>query len=316
MVSAKINSFMSETIGQTTPNHNKQIHARSQLPGWTRFFVMSHILQKVAPIGESRDKELLKSASSYIYENRNGVDLVAHVFFPAGKTVPNRPCVAFFHGGFWDSAMVTQFVPHCHHFASRGAVSVTFEYRTSSRHQTGPIEAMEDSKSAIEWLKDNAVLLGINVEKIAFVGAAGGAWLALILAMRREKNITPAITPKALVLFSALVNTTPKGQLSELFPNPKTAKALSPTSLLRRKLPPMLFIHGRSDRVTPHEEIVSFCRRMKWRRNVCKLSDFIGAEHSFFNFNVHHGNFEMTVAIADQFLVECGKILPSPDEEI
>jgi len=277
---------------------------------------MSHILQKVAPIGESRDKELLKSASSYVYENRNGIDLLAHVFFPEGEPVADRPAVAFFHGGFWDAAMVTQFVPHCHHFAGRGAVTVTFEYRTSSRHQTGPIEAMEDSISAISWLQENAGILGIDVDKIAFIGAAGGAWLALLLAMRKEKDVTPPITPKALVLFSALVNTTPKGQLSELFPDAKTAKSLSPTSLLRRKLPPMLFIHGKSDRVTPHEEVATFCRRMKWRRNVCRLSDFIGAEHSFFNFNVHHGNFEMTVALADQFLVEREIILPAPEEEV
>ncbi len=68
----------------------------------------------------------------------------------------------------------------------------------------------------------------------------------------------------------------------------------------------MLFIHGKSDRVTPYEEVASFCRRLKWRRNKVQLLDYIGAEHSFFNFNVHHGNFEMTVRAADYFLVEQG----------
>lgn len=276
---------------------------------------MSHILQKVAPIGESRDKELLKFASSYVYENRNGIDLLAHVFFPTSGKTENRPAVAFFHGGFWDAAMVTQFVPHCHHFAGRGAVAITFEYRISSRHQTGPVEAMEDSRSAISWLHENATLLGIDPEKVVFAGAAGGAWLALLLTMRKEKDYIPPLRPKALVLFSALVNTTPKGQLSDRFPDSKTAKQLSPTSLLRRKLPPMLFIHGKSDRVTPHEEVASFHRRLKWRRNSGKLSDFIGADHSFFNFNVHHGNFEMTLAVADQFLVEHGIIAAPLQEE-
>ncbi len=109
-----------------------------------------------------------------------------------------------------------------------------------------------------------------------------------------------------MVLFSALVNTGPKGQLGDKFPDAKTAKKLSPSNLLRRKLPAMLFIHGKSDRVTPYEEVASFCRRLKWRRNKVKLLDFIGAEHSFFNFNVHHGNFEMTVMAADYFLVEQG----------
>ena len=263
---------------------------------------MSHILQKVAPIGESRDKELLKSASSYVYATRDGVDLLAHVFFPDGIATGERPVVAFFHGGFWDTQMVTQFVPHCHHFASRGAVAVTFSYRTNGN----PMEALEDAQAALVWLEENAETLGIDISKVALAGASGGSYLALLLVMQKEKNYTPPFLPKALVLFSALVNTGPKGQLSEKFPDTKTAKRFSPAALMRRKLPAMLFIHGKSDRVTPYEEVASFYRRSKWRRNKIQLLDFIGAEHSFFNFNVHHGNFEMTVRSADYFLVEQG----------
>ncbi|MFK7849603.1 MAG: alpha/beta hydrolase [Akkermansiaceae bacterium] len=262
---------------------------------------MSQILQKVAPIGESRDKELLKSASSYIYENRDGIDLLAHVFFPEGLATPGRPVVAFFHGGFWDTSMPTQFVPHCHHFASRGAVSVCFEYRVNSKHQTGPVEAFEDAATAITWLKQNAEVLGIDTKKLAVGGASGGAWMALLLAMSKEEM--PAI-PKALLLFSALVNTTPKGQLSEKFPDKKAASNLSPNRLIRRKLPPMLIMQGKSDRVTPFDEVSSFKRKMKWRGNRCKLLDFTGCDHSFFNFNVSHQNFEMTIGAADRFLVE------------
>lgn len=295
-------------------NHNKQIHAVSGFVRQAAFFAMSHILQKVAPIGESRDKELLKSASSYIYATRETGDLLAHVFFPQGEPLAPRPAVAFFHGGFWDTAMVTQFVPHCHHFASRGAVSVTFEYRVTSRGPAGPIEALEDAREAITWLRDNAETLGIDTENIVFSGAAGGAFLALSLTMQKEP--APPLLPKALVLFSALVNTSPKGQLSERFPDAKSAKLNSPSSLLRRKLPPMLFIHGKSDRVTPCDEIVSFCRRMKWRRNKAELLDFTGAEHSFFNFNVHHGNFEMTIRAADHFMVENGILAAEPEEEM
>ncbi len=130
---------------------------------------MSHILQKVAPIGESRDKELLKSASSYIYATRDGVDLLAHVFFPDGIATGERPVVAFFHGGFWDTSMVTQFVPHCHHFASRGAVAVTFSYRTGSSGNGNPMEALEDAQDAIVWLHENAKNLGIDTTNIAIM---------------------------------------------------------------------------------------------------------------------------------------------------
>ena len=275
---------------------------------------MSHILQKVAPIGESRDKELLKSASSYVYASHGGVDLLAHVFFPEGGPDTGRPAIAFYHGGFWDTPMVTQFVPHCHHFAGRGAVAVTFEYPGSSKSGTGPMEAISDARDALRWLHENADLLGIDREKIVIAGAAGGAFLALQLAMRKDKDPATPPKPKAVILFSALVNTTPKGILSERFPDKKSAKALSPSSLLRRKLPPMLFLHGKSDRVTPFEEVASFCRSMKWRRNNCSLIDFTGADHSFFNFNVSHSNFELSIASADRFLVDQNIIAALPEE--
>lgn len=275
---------------------------------------MSQILQKVAPIGESRDKEILKGACSYIYACQGGIELLAHVFAPEGPREPRRPAVAFFHGGFWETAMVAQFVPHCHHFAGRGAVTVTFEYRVASKHQTGPLEAIEDSRAALLWLYENSELLGIDPEKIAYMGAAGGAFLALLLVMPMEKQYSSPLQPKALVLFSALLNTTPKGQLSDRFPNAKDAKNHSPSGLVRRHLPPMLLMHGKADRVTPFEEATSFRRRMKWRGNRCQLLDFNGAEHSFFNFNVSHSHFEMTIAAADRFLVEQG-VLPegNPD---
>ncbi len=277
---------------------------------------MSQILQKLAPIGESRDKEILKAASTYVFSNKDGIELLAHVFTPEGSSIPNRPAVAFFHGGFWDAAMVTQFVPHCHHFASREAVAFAFEYRVASKHQTGPIEAIEDSRAALLWLHDNAELLGIDPNNVAVSGAAGGAFLCLLLGMQKDKQFSTPIRPKALLLFSALLNTTPKGKLSERFSNTKEAKALSPSALVRRKLPPMLFMHGKADRVTPFEEVSSFCRRMKWRGNRCQLIDFNGAEHSFFNFNVSDTNFEITIAAADRFLVEQGVLAENRSESV
>jgi len=275
---------------------------------------MSQILQKIAPIGESRDKELLKSATTYVYVNHNGFDLIAHVFFPEGEVTTPRPAIVFFHGGFWDVSMVPQFVPHAHHFTSRGMVAICFEYRISSKHQSTPLDAIDDSIFTLNWLNASAGELGIDLTKMVFSGAAGGAYLSLLLGMRKDKDLSPPFRPKALILFSALVNTTTKGQLSERFPSTKISTKLSPSRLVRRKLPPMIFFHGTSDRVTPFSEIATFCRRMRWRGNRCQLIDFNSAEHSFFNFNVSHSNFELTINTADRFLVDLGIIEEQPEE--
>lgn len=279
---------------------------------------MSSILQKVAPIGEAREREMLKDSASYVYHSTPQGDVLAHVFQPAQSSVAPRPAVVFFHGGFWDTPMPTQFVPHCLHFASRGAVAVAAETRTSSRHGTSPVEAVEDARELIRWLRLNADTLNIDPARITAGGAAGGAFLALLTALPKEKDLPPVdgvdCRPQALILFSALVNTTPKTPFAEKFPDSKTAKRMSPTSLVRGKLPPILFFHGKADRIVPFDEVDKFRRKLRWRRNRCDLVDFERSDHSFFNFNVSHTHFELTVGAADRFLVERGLLEPEPSE--
>lgn len=271
---------------------------------------MSSILQRVAPIGEARDREILKDAATYVYEQRPEGDVLAHLFFPPKATTEPRPVIVFFHGGLWDTPTPTQFVPHCLHFAGRGAVAVAAETRTSGRHGSGAVEAIEDARDLIRWLRHNADTFNLDPNKITVGGAGGGALLALLATMPKAKDLPPVdgldCFPQALILFSALVNTATKGPAADRFPDFKTAKRMSPTNLIRRKLPPMLFFHGKADRITPFEEVEKFRRRMRWRGNPCEVIDFVRADHSFFNFNVSHKNFELTIGAADRFLVEHG----------
>ncbi|MES2920745.1 MAG: alpha/beta hydrolase [Verrucomicrobiota bacterium] len=281
---------------------------------------MSSILQKVAPIGEARDREILKDAATYVYQQRPQGDVLAHLFLPEKMSSEPRPVIVFFHGGFWDSPTPTQFVPHCLHFATRGAVTVAAETRTSAKHGTGPLEAIEDARDLIRWLRSNADTFNLDPNKITVGGAAGGAYLALLATLPTAKNLPPVdgydCHPQALILFSTLINTASKGPAFERFPDSKAAKRLSPTQLIRRKLPPMLFFHGKSDRITPFEEVEKFRRRMRWRGNSCELVHFERADHSFFNFNVSHKNFELTIGAADRFLVDRGLLPPEENMEV
>ncbi len=281
---------------------------------------MSMILQRVAPIGEARDREILKDASTYVYEQRPEGDILAHLFFPKETAAVPRPVVVFFHGGFWDTPTPTQFVPQCLHFASRGAVAVAAETRTSGKHGTGPLEAIEDARALIRWLRSNAETFNLDPRKITVAGAAGGAYLALLATMPKPKDL-PAVDgldclPQALVLFSALVNSTTKGPALDRFPNAKSAKLHSPTHLIRRKLPPMLFLHGKTDRITPYDEVEKFRRRMRWRGNPCEIMALESADHSFFNFNVSQKKFELALGMMDQFLVKHGLLPPEETPEL
>lgn len=275
---------------------------------------MSHILQRLPVIGESRDRKLLEDASCYIYRQTPQGDLFAHVFQPKTPATARRPVVVFFQGGLWDNPMAAQFAPQCLHLVDHGAVAVAVETRISSKHGTGPVEAIEDARELIRWLRQYAGALQIDPARITACGAAGGALLALLTAMPKEKQMPPvnevSCRPQALVLYSAIVNTKPGTPFAGRFPNAKSAKSLSPSTQVRSKLPPMLFFHGTADRITPFAEVKKFRRRLRWRRNICELVEFERADHSFFNFNVNQDHFELSTAALCQFLTILGLLDP------
>jgi acetyl esterase/lipase len=257
--------------------------------------------------GETRDRELLKDSSTFIYKQTEQGPLHAHVFLPTNhQTDAAGTLLIFFHGGFWDMPASTQFATQCIHFAANNCVCIAAETRVSSRHQSTPVDAIEDAQSLIVSAKKNAQILGIDPKKIVLVGAAGGAFLALQAAMAPKvlKEDEVDARPAALVLLSALVDTTPSTDYAARFSSPSEAKELSPSKLIRKKLAPMLFLHGKKDPITPLAAVVSFRRWMKWKNNRIELVEFEGADHRFFNFTTSHIYHDLSIKAIERFLSE------------
>ena len=274
-------------------------------------------LVKAPSIGEARDQELLKGAHSFIYFHSPAGDLAAHFFFPPGHDPEsaNAPVILFLHGGMWDLSMPTQFVPHALHFAARGAVCMCVEYRVSSKVDSNPVDSLEDTAMAMVFLRKNASILGIDPDNIVFGGAGSGAHLALCCATLPEigKESGDQFRPSALFLFSPLVNTTRKGVGSENFTSGDEARKYSPSEHIpKRGLAPCMLYHGRNDRLIPVELVSKFAKRYAKKKNSCELMEFEGAGHTFFNFNSHQQNYEVTLRSADAFLVDLGILEPDP----
>lgn len=271
---------------------------------------MTQALKRVAPIGEERDREILKDAATYVYAERSEGPVQAHVYFPSQEGPAPRPAVIFFHGGFWDIPTPTQFVPHCLHFASRGAVTITAVTRTSKSHDTGAMEAIEDARDLVRWVREKADELNVDPERVVVGGAAGGALQALMTTIPRDKALEANgginCRAQALLLFSPLIDSVSVTKAMERFESRKQARSHSALRKARRKLPPMIAFHGKADRITPFDHIDKFRRKMAFRGNRFELIDFERADHSFFNFNVSHDIFEATIGAADRFLVNLG----------
>ncbi|NWK56840.1 alpha/beta hydrolase [Verrucomicrobiaceae bacterium N1E253] len=283
---------------------------------------MNVLPQPTTPLSAERKLELLNGAYPHIYQSEDGIDLHAYCFYPEDSK-PNsqqddqsgelKPAILFFHGGLWDVSMVTQFSPHAMHFASRGMVAIVVEYRVSAVHQSTPDDAFDDAQMAMLWLRHNHQELGIDPKRIVAAGSAGGAHMALSLAMRKKLEVVDGYDPRpqAVIGVSSFVHTNRRNVDHQRFPNAKVSSKLNPYHNVRRKLPPTLMIHGKVDTVAPHYMIVEFVRMMKRKRNRCDLIDFDACNHSFFNFNVSPEHFEITLNSMDAFIAELGYIPPT-----
>lgn len=264
-----------------------------------------------------RNRELMDRAKAYAYKEVGETSLAAHVFYPDGHAEGQaRPAILFFFSSTWDTGLISQFAPHCLHFAERGMVAMAVDYRVSSRHLTGPADAMADARSAFRWARLNASALGIDPEKIAGGGGSAGAHLVLTAAMIPGKFDDPAddasvsCAPNAIVAFCPIVDTLKSGYGFDRFPDKKSAKEACPMRYIRKGLPPLIAFHGTADRLIPFDGVAKFCRKYRRKKNPTEFVDFEGQGHSFYNFNVDVRNFEATINAADAFLSAQGFLQP------
>lgn len=281
------------------------------------------------PTVEDRQRILLESAESMVFKElpgeSGGPDLRVHVYLPKNlQGGPPRAAILFFFSSGWDRGHISQFAPQAMYFADRGAVTALVEYRTSSSHEGAtPIQAMQDTRSAIRWLRLNAAALNVDPGKIIAAGARAGGHMAAMSAMNpdlaagegEEEESGVDGRPDGVVMFSPIVDIDKECYAFHRFETPAQAKASSLSRFIDRGLPPMQIFHGTADRFVPVDMVAHFAKRMKKKKNSCELQPFDGREESFFNLNVDPFSYEAVIAAMDRFLVEHGLLEENEDGE-
>jgi acetyl esterase len=143
-----------------------------------------------------------------VYKTVAGTKLTAHVFRPAETSIGRaRPAIVLFHGGAWSMGSPDWVYDAAKRYASFGALTVAAEYRLSDKNTLiTPIEALEDSRDVVRWMRRNASELGIDPNHIAAYGISAGGHLAASLAFfcSTDKNQISAV-PNAILLISPAV---------------------------------------------------------------------------------------------------------------
>ena len=224
-----------------------------------------------------------------IYKRKDSKELKAHIFLPerdADKEL--YPALTFFHPGGWTMGEPMWGYEICSHYASKGMVAISFQYRLSSIGGYSPVDALEDVKSAIRWTRKNADDLKIDTNKVAAGAISAGAHLATCAASIEghddpEDDISISPVPDALALQSACLNTVILDEFTSLLQGREKPENLSPLHLLKAGMPPMCLIHGKADNLVPFESVKEYAEKSIAMGNRCDLHPFEGTDHFFGN---------------------------------
>lgn len=251
-----------------------------------------------------------KGAVRHVYKTVGTTELALFVYAPENHNADTKaPAIVFFFGGGWNSGSPTQFEKQAQHFAKRGMVAITADYRVKSRQGVPVVECVKDAKAAIAWVRENAQRLGIDPNKIAASGGSAGGHLAA--ATGTISGFGSDERPNAMILFNPACTLGPIADWQ-----PKEAKTnvgverfgvepkeISPAHHIGPHTPPTLILHGKKDTTVPYDSVVAFDSVMKKADRPCKLVGYEGAGHGFFNSGE---SYTKTIAEADAFLVDLG----------
>jgi acetyl esterase/lipase len=252
-----------------------------------------------------------KNARVETYRKIGSTELKLWIF---GESDPKakKPAIVFFFGGGWHGGTPAQFENQARHFAKRGMIAITADYRVKSRHGVPVVECVKDAKAAIAWVRENAQRLGIDPDKIAASGGSAGGHLAA--ATGTISGFGSDERPNAMILFNpALTLATiagwePPGDKAVDLSTERfgvEAQVISPAHHIGPHTPPTLILHGKEDTTVPYASVVAFESVMKQAGRPCKLVGYDAAGHGFFN---RGENYSKTLAEADGFLVDLGWI--------
>lgn len=262
------------------------------------FLIAGNILQAKGP------------EKSIVYKQADTTRLKLHILYPDNfRAGESRPAVIFFFGGGWTKGNFNQFRPQAEHYCDKGLISILAEYRVESRNNTTPFEALADAKSAIRYLRANAVRLGISSDSIIASGGSAGGHLAAATAGVEgfddaNDDLSVSCIPNVLVLFNPVLDNGPEGcgydRIQARFP------AFSPLHNIRSGLPPTIIFLGTNDHLIPVSTMQHYQTEMHKYGNRCELFTYEGQKHGFFNKWPGNPYYDLTLAEADKFLYSLG----------
>ena len=234
----------------------------------------------------SQQNKIIIKAEKVVYKKIDSTLLNLHVYKPLNfhkDSIYN--CIVFFHGGGWNNGSPRMFKRQSMYFASRGMIAIAAEYRIKNKHNTTPFEAVEDAKSAIRYVRENAKELSINPNMIVAGGGSAGGHLAAACGNIKgldnpKENLKISSVPNALVLLNPLIDNGPGSFGYQRFK--ERYKEISPIDNITKGAPPTIILIGTKDKIIPVSTVENYKSKMEAVGSSCDLILYKNVGHAFF----------------------------------
>lgn len=193
------------------------------------------------------------------------------------KSAEPTPVVLHIHGGGWNHGTKESQSGFNSYFKAGFAV-VNVEYRLV---QVAPAPAaIEDIRTALNYIKVNAEKLNINPDRIVIEGGSSGAHLALMAGLlennpifdtnckiKTDMKVAAIISnfaPSDLEILlekSTLSNSLTKW-LGDKANNSEFVASVSPVTYIKKSSPPVFIVHGNADPIVPYSQSVQLQKKL------------------------------------------------------
>ncbi|KAM3511428.1 hypothetical protein MY11210_004920 [Beauveria gryllotalpidicola] len=150
-----------------------------------------------APLPEGTAQEILSVPA----EDSFGIPLWRVFRKPGAEPTDNRPgpAVLYMHGGGFVALGVEAFARKLHALVlASGVTMYAVDYRLAPEHPYPT--PLQDCWTALEYIRDHAATLGVDVARIGVMGdSAGGSLAAGVTLLGRHRGITPPIASQFLI---------------------------------------------------------------------------------------------------------------------
>ncbi|GAA4033941.1 alpha/beta hydrolase [Sphingomonas rosea] len=205
------------------------------------------------------------------------------IWAPSHPTSARLPVVVFFYGGGWHSGERTDYGFAAAAFAAQGFVAVVPDYRLVPEVRYP--DFLEDAALALKWVWGNIGLYGGDPARITVAGHSAGAYIAAMLALdpRWLSSVQlPPSTVRAGVLLSGPFDFAPfrewRGRATfGGYPDPAETQ---PINHVRADAPPLLLLHGSSDRLVYAKNSKSLASALTRAGAPYEMKIYRGCDHA------------------------------------